>query len=90
MKLVPIAVGLGHGMWIFLTFLVLYFFAVWHGYYTRTDSGINQRPYNGTSGDAPRRRDSQHDRARCRPARLLARHALTANRAHAGAISLAR
>jgi hypothetical protein len=42
-----------HGMWIFLTFLVLYFFALSHGYYTRTGSGINQRPYDATSGDAP-------------------------------------
>lgn len=43
----------GDGMWMFLTFLVLFFFAICHGYYTRTGSGINQRPYNGTSGDAP-------------------------------------
>jgi hypothetical protein len=43
----------GGGMWMFLTFLVLFFFAICHGYYTRTGSGINQRPYDGTSGDAP-------------------------------------
>ena len=43
----------GGGMWMFLAFLVLFFFAICHGYYTRTGSGINQRPYNGTSGDAP-------------------------------------
>ena len=43
----------GDGTWMFLTFLVLFFFAICHGYYTRTGSGINQRPYNGTSGDAP-------------------------------------
>ncbi|MEA2194740.1 MAG: hypothetical protein QOG42_1174 [Solirubrobacteraceae bacterium] len=42
-----------HGLWIFLTFLVLFFFALAHGYYTRTGSAINQRPYDGTSGDAP-------------------------------------
>jgi hypothetical protein len=42
-----------HGLWIFLTFLVLFFFALSHGYYTVTGSGIHQRPYDGTSGDAP-------------------------------------
>jgi len=41
------------GMWMFLAFLVIFFVAICHGYYTRTGSGINQRPYNGTSGDAP-------------------------------------
>ena len=41
------------GMWMFLAFLVLLFFAICHGYYTRRGSGINQRPYDGTSGDAP-------------------------------------
>ena len=49
----PLAVGFGNGMWVFLTFLVLYFFAISHGYYTRTGSGINQRPYDSTYGDAP-------------------------------------
>ncbi|MDP1846240.1 MAG: hypothetical protein Q8K79_00490 [Solirubrobacteraceae bacterium] len=43
----------GDGMWMFLAFLVLFFVAICHGYYTRTGSGINQHPYNGTSGDAP-------------------------------------
>jgi hypothetical protein len=43
----------GHGTWAFLTFLVLFFFALSHGYYSRTGSAINQRPYDGTNGDAP-------------------------------------
>jgi len=52
--LLPLAfVMSGNGMWMFLAFLVLFFFAICHGYYTRTGSGINQHPYNGTSGDAP-------------------------------------
>ncbi len=49
----PIAFVSGNGIWIFLTFLVLFFLAISHGYYTRTGSAINQRPYDGTSGDAP-------------------------------------
>jgi len=49
----PIAFVSGNGMWMFLAFLVLFFFAISHGYYTRTGSAINQHPYDGTSGDAP-------------------------------------
>ena len=49
----PIALASGNGIWMFLLFLVVFFFAICHGYYTRTGSAINQRPYNGTSGDAP-------------------------------------
>jgi hypothetical protein len=33
--------------------MILFFFALSHGYYSRTGSAINQRPYNATSGDAP-------------------------------------
>lgn len=40
------------GSWAFLAFLVLFFLAISHGYYTRTGSAINQRPHNG-GGDAP-------------------------------------
>jgi hypothetical protein len=29
------------------------FFAVAHGYYSRSGSAINQRPYHGASGDSP-------------------------------------
>jgi hypothetical protein len=48
-----IALVSGNGMWMFLAFLVVFFFAICHGYYTRTGSAINQRPYDSTSGDAP-------------------------------------
>ena len=53
MHVPPAFISGGDGMWMFLTFLVLFFFAICHGYYTRTGSAINQRPYDGTSGDAP-------------------------------------
>jgi len=53
MGLLPLAFASGNGTWMFLAFLVLFFFAICHGYYTRTGSGINQRPYDGTHGDAP-------------------------------------
>jgi hypothetical protein len=41
------------GTWIFGTFVVLFFLAISHGYYSRTGSAINQRPYHNGSGDAP-------------------------------------
>jgi hypothetical protein len=44
---------LAGGSWIFLGFIVFMFLAVVHGYYTRSGSGINQRPYNNRYGDAP-------------------------------------
>lgn len=49
----PIAFALAGGSWVFLTFVVLLFLAVSHGYYSRSGSAINQRPYNNGSGDAP-------------------------------------
>ena len=49
----PIALTLVDGTWAFLVFLVLFFLAITHGYYTRTGSAINQRPYNNGAGDAP-------------------------------------
>ena len=49
----PIAFAFVHGSWAFLTFLVLFFFAISHGYYSRSGSAINQRPYSDPSGDAP-------------------------------------
>jgi len=49
----PIALSLVDGSWIFGGFLVLFFLAITHGYYTRTGSAINQRPYDNGSGDAP-------------------------------------
>lgn len=50
---VPISFALAGGSWVFLGFVVLLFLAVSHGYYTRSGSAINQRPYNNGSGDAP-------------------------------------
>ena len=48
----PIAFAMAAGSWAFLAFLVLFFFAISHGYYSRSGSAINQRPHNG-SGGAP-------------------------------------
>ncbi len=50
---VPISFALAGGSWVFLGFVVLLFLAVSHGYYSRSGSAINQRPYNDPSGDAP-------------------------------------
>jgi hypothetical protein len=41
------------GSLIFLAFLVIGFFAVVMGYFTRTGSGINPRPYGKIYGHAP-------------------------------------
>lgn len=49
----PIAFALAGGSWFLLTFIVLLFLAVSHGYYSRSGSAINQRPYDNGSGDAP-------------------------------------
>ncbi|MFP5364117.1 MAG: hypothetical protein ACLGI5_15470 [Thermoleophilia bacterium] len=49
----PIALVLAGGTWFFLAFVVLFLLAIAHGYYTRTGSAINQRPYNNGGGDAP-------------------------------------
>lgn len=49
----PIALTFAAGSWSFLAFLVLFLLAIAHGYYTRTGSAINQRPYNNGGGDAP-------------------------------------
>ena len=53
MRLVPIAFALAGGTWMFLAFLVLFFLAVAHGYYSRSGSAINQHPYSNAGGDAP-------------------------------------
>ena len=42
-----------HDAWVFALFSVVLFFAVAHGYYSRSGSAINQRPYHDTHGDAP-------------------------------------
>ena len=48
-----IAFVLAHGSFIFLGVLVVMFFGVVFGYYTRTGSGINPRPYGKVYGGAP-------------------------------------
>jgi hypothetical protein len=52
------------GSFIFLAFIVVFFFAVVHGLYTRAGSGINQHPYRDPYGDAPgaaRKSSLSHD-----------------------------
>jgi hypothetical protein len=47
------AIAAAGGTWAFGTFVVLFFLAISHGYYSRSGSAINQRPYHNGSGDAP-------------------------------------
>ena len=49
---VVVPFALAGGTWIFLAVVVLFFFAVVLGYYTRSGSGISQRPYR-RPGEAP-------------------------------------
>jgi hypothetical protein len=49
----PIAFALAGGSWIFLGFLVFFFLAIAHGYYSRSGSAINQHPYDHGGSDAP-------------------------------------
>jgi hypothetical protein len=42
-----------HDAWVFFIFSVVLFFAVAHGYYSRSGSAINQHPYHDAHGDAP-------------------------------------
>lgn len=46
-------IALAGGSGIFLAFLIVYFFAVVYALYTRTGSGISQRPYAKVYGGAP-------------------------------------
>ena len=48
-----LAFTLAGGTWVFLGFILLLFFAVAHGYYSRSGSAINQHPYHDVHGDAP-------------------------------------
>jgi hypothetical protein len=48
-----LAVTLAGGSIIFGSFLIIYFAAVAHGLYSRSGSGIAQRPYRDAYGDAP-------------------------------------
>src|SRR5437763_261585 len=49
--------------WIFAGFLVVFFFALVYGFYTRRGSGINQRPYANLDGASGPERPSElaHD-----------------------------
>ncbi len=49
----PLAIILAGGTWAFLGFIFVLFFAVAHGYYSRSGSAINQRSYSDEYGDAP-------------------------------------
>jgi len=71
-------------MWIFLTFLVLYFFAICHGYYTRTGSGINQRPTTGRAAMPPAPRSPARSGAMSPGATTRAARADSESRARAG------
>jgi hypothetical protein len=42
---VAVPIALSGGAWWFLGFLIVAFFGIVFGYYTRKGSGINQRPY---------------------------------------------
>ena len=44
---------LAGGTWILLGFILALFFAIAHGYYSRSGSAINQHPYHDAHGDAP-------------------------------------
>jgi len=48
-----IAMALAGGSWIFLGVILLSFVGLVFGYFTRTGSGINPRPYNKVYGGAP-------------------------------------
>ncbi|HEX8065228.1 MAG TPA: hypothetical protein VF520_01745 [Thermoleophilaceae bacterium] len=48
----PLA-ALAGGSWIMLGVMIFMFFGVVLGYYTRTGSGINPRPYGKVYGGAP-------------------------------------
>ena len=43
--MIPIGLALAGGTWIFVGVLVVGFFVIAYGYYTRTGSAINQHPY---------------------------------------------
>jgi lipoprotein signal peptidase len=46
-------IALAGGSGIFLAFIIIFFFAVVYGLYTRKGSGINQRAYGKVYGGAP-------------------------------------
>lgn len=52
------AITLAGGAGVFGAFLIIYFAAVIHGLYTKSGSGITQRPYNNVYGGQPGARGS--------------------------------
>jgi hypothetical protein len=61
--MVPLALALAGGTWIFVGVLVVGFFVVAFSYYTRTGSAINQHPYGDIDHDSGPESPSQlaHD-----------------------------
>jgi hypothetical protein len=45
-----IAIAAADGTWAFGAFVILFFLAISHGYYSRSGSAINQRPHGGGGG----------------------------------------
>lgn len=48
-----LAMAIVDGAWIFLAVVVLFLLGAIHGLYTRSGSGIGQRPYGNRYGGAP-------------------------------------
>jgi len=48
-----VAIDLAGGIWVFLGFVLVLFFAVGHGYYSLSGSAINQHPFGQAGSDAP-------------------------------------
>lgn len=48
-----ITIALAGGSGIFATFLIVFFFAIVYGLFTKTGSGIQTRPYFNQYGGAP-------------------------------------
>jgi Thioredoxin len=56
-----VAIALAGGTWIFVAFLVAVFFAFVFSYYTRSGSGISQRPYRRPDAPAESPSELAHD-----------------------------
>ncbi|HEY8865887.1 MAG TPA: hypothetical protein VIM22_03065 [Solirubrobacteraceae bacterium] len=48
-----LGITLAGGAWIFGAFIIVMLFGMIYGLYTRTGSGINQRPYGNVYSSAP-------------------------------------
>lgn len=61
--MIPFAMTLAGGSWIFAGFSVVLFFVIAYSFYTRTGSGINQHPYADLDHDSGRETPSElaHD-----------------------------